>query len=100
MNYILRRFGFYLAAFWVSITLNFFLPRLMPGDPVSRMVARLQGEIRPDQIEALRTSFGLSDAPLWEQYARYIGQIFYLKHPKKPMIVTTTINAKSTSGVG
>jgi peptide/nickel transport system permease protein len=48
----------------------------MPGDPVSRMVARLQGQIRPDQIEALRESFGLSDAPLWEQYLRYLGQIF------------------------
>ena len=76
MGYILRRFGFYLVAFWVSITLNFFLPRFMPGDPVSRMVARLQGQIRPDQIEALRESFGLSDAPLWEQYLRYLGQIF------------------------
>ncbi|WP_431797505.1 ABC transporter permease [Microbacterium kunmingense] len=76
MGYILRRLGFYLGAFWVSITLNFFLPRFMPGDPVSRMVARLQGQIRPDQIEALRESFGLSDAPLWEQYLRYLGQIF------------------------
>jgi len=76
MGYILRRIGFYLVAFWVSITLNFFLPRFMPGDPVSRMVARLQGQIRPDQIEALRESFGLSDAPLWEQYLRYLGQIF------------------------
>lgn len=76
MGYILRRLGFYLVAFWVSITLNFFLPRFMPGDPVSRMVARLQGQIRPDQIEALRESFGLSDAPLWEQYLRYLGQIF------------------------
>ncbi|WP_426320549.1 ABC transporter permease [Microbacterium sp. E-13] len=76
MGYMLRRFGFYLVAFWVSITLNFFLPRFMPGDPVSRMVARLQGEIRPDQIEALRESFGLSDAPLWEQYLRYLGQVF------------------------
>ena len=76
MGYMLRRFGFYLVAFWVSITLNFFLPRFMPGDPVSRMVARLQGQIRPDQIEALRESFGLSDAPLWEQYLRYLGQIF------------------------
>ncbi|GAA4766927.1 ABC transporter permease [Microbacterium gilvum] len=76
MSYMLRRLGFYLVAFWVSITLNFFLPRLMPGDPVSRMVARLQGEIRPDQIEALKESFGLSDASLWEQYARYIGQVF------------------------
>ena len=70
MAYMLRRFGFYLVAFWVSITLNFFLPRFMPGDPVSRMVARLQGQLRPDQIEALKESFGLSDAPLWEQYLR------------------------------
>lgn len=76
MGYILRRLGFYLVAFWVSITLNFMLPRLMPGDPVTRMVARLQGSIRPDQIEALRHSFGLDDAPLWEQYFRYLGQIF------------------------
>ncbi|MBW9119599.1 ABC transporter permease [Microbacterium trichothecenolyticum] len=76
MGYILRRLGFYLVAFWVSITLNFFLPRFMPGDPVSRMVARLQGQIRPDQVEALRETFGLSDAPLWEQYLRYLGQIF------------------------
>jgi peptide/nickel transport system permease protein len=76
MVYMLKRFGFYLVAFWVSLTLNFFLPRFMPGDPVSRMVARLQGQIRPDQVEALRESFGLSDAPLWEQYVRYLGQIF------------------------
>lgn len=75
MGYILRRMGFYLVAFWVSITLNFFLPHFMPGDPVSRMVARLQGQIRPDQIEALKESFGLSDAPLWEQYLRYLGQV-------------------------
>lgn len=76
MVYMLRRFGFYLVAFWVSITLNFFLPRFMPGDPVSRMVARLQGQLRPDQIEALKESFGLSNAPLWEQYLSYLGQIF------------------------
>jgi peptide/nickel transport system permease protein len=31
------------------------------------MVARQQGQLRPDQIEALKESFGLSDAPLWEQ---------------------------------
>lgn len=76
MGFLFRRFGFYVVAFWVSITLNFLLPRLMPGDPVSRMVARLQGEIRPDQIEALRRSFGLDDAPLWLQYGRYLRQIF------------------------
>ena len=40
MAYILKRLGYYLLAFWASVTLNFLLPRLMPGDPVSRMFAR------------------------------------------------------------
>ena len=39
MAYILKRLGYYLLAFWASITLNFLLPRLMPGDPFSRMFA-------------------------------------------------------------
>ncbi|MEG2424708.1 MAG: ABC transporter permease, partial [Glutamicibacter sp.] len=38
MSFLLRRLGFYLLAFWASITLNFLLPRLMPGDPVTRML--------------------------------------------------------------
>jgi peptide/nickel transport system permease protein len=98
MGYILRRLGFYLVAFWVSLTLNFVLPRLMPGDPVTRMVARLQGAIRPDQIEALRSSFGLDDAPLWEQYFRYIGQIlsgdFGFSISRFPTPVTDVISAQ------
>ncbi len=76
MGFILKRLGFYLVAFWVSITLNFVLPRMMPGDPVSRMVARLQGQILPEQIDALRASFGLDDAPIWVAYFRYWGQLF------------------------
>jgi peptide/nickel transport system permease protein len=98
MGYILRRLGFYLAAFWVSITLNFLLPRLMPGDPVTRMVARLQGAIRPDQIETLRQSFGLDDSPLWEQYFRYLGQIlsgdFGFSISRFPTPVTEVIGAQ------
>ena len=31
----LQRLGFYLVAFWVWVTLNFLLPRFMPGDPIS-----------------------------------------------------------------
>ena len=52
MRFILRRLGFYLIAFWASITLNFLLPRFMPGDPVSRMFARTQDRMQPEQIEA------------------------------------------------
>ncbi|NVM98154.1 ABC transporter permease [Arthrobacter sp. SDTb3-6] len=76
MRFLLRRLGFYLIAFWACITLNFFLPRLMPGDPVSRMFAQVQTQMRPDQIAALRQLFGLTDKPVWQQYLDYIGNIF------------------------
>lgn len=72
MTYVLRRLGFYLVAFWASITLNFMLPRFMPGDPVSRMFAKVQGHLEPDQIEHLRKLFGLNDLPLWQQYLTYL----------------------------
>ena len=72
MRFILRRLGFYLIAFWVSITLNFLLPRFMPGDPVSRMFARNQDRMQPEQIEQLRKLLGVDDRPLWEQYFGYL----------------------------
>src|SRR5919107_3911542 len=76
VRFILRRLGFYLIAFWASITLNFLLPRFMPGDPVSRMFARTQDRMQPEQIEALRKLLGVDDRPLWEQYIGYMTNIF------------------------
>jgi ABC-type dipeptide/oligopeptide/nickel transport system permease component len=36
MVFLLRRLAFYLAAFIAAATINFFLPRLMPGDPIRK----------------------------------------------------------------
>jgi peptide/nickel transport system permease protein len=75
VRFILRRLGFYLIAFWVSITLNFLLPRFMPGDPVSRMFARTQDRMQPEQIEALRKLLGVDDRPIWQQYIDYLHNV-------------------------
>ena len=75
MRFILRRVGYYLIAFWASITLNFLLPRLMPGDPVGRMLSRMEGTMTADQVEQYRHLFGLDDSPLLVQYVRYLGDI-------------------------
>jgi peptide/nickel transport system permease protein len=72
MYFLVRRIGFYLLAAWASLTLNFFLPRLMPGDPASAMFARFRGQAQPEQIEAMRKAFGLSDGTLLEQYGTYL----------------------------
>jgi peptide/nickel transport system permease protein len=75
VSFLARRFGFYLLAAWASLTLNFFLPRLMPGDPAVAMFARFRGQAQPEQIDAMRKAFGLSDAPLPQQYVTYLSHV-------------------------
>jgi peptide/nickel transport system permease protein len=76
MGYALRRLGFYLFAAIASITLNFLLPRLMPGDPASAMFARFQGQMQPEAMVALRESFGLNESSLLAQYGSYLKHVF------------------------
>ena len=75
MGWLVRRSGFYLLAAWVAVTLNFAIPRLMPGDPATVMFARLQGELQPEAIDALRESFGLAGGPLYQQYLDYLWSL-------------------------
>ena len=73
--YIARRFGFYLAAAFAALTLNFIIPRLMPGDPASIIFARFKGKLKPEAIDAMRESFGLTNDPIITQYASYLKGI-------------------------
>lgn len=41
MRFYLKKIGFYLVALFAALTLNFAIPRLMPGDPVSAVLTRL-----------------------------------------------------------
>jgi peptide/nickel transport system permease protein len=95
MRYILRRLGFYLLAAWASLTINFFLPRLIPGDPASTIIAASRGQLRPEQVAQLREALGLSDAPLIQQYFTYLGHMlrgdFGTSFSSFPTPVTTVI---------
>lgn len=75
MRFILQRLGFYLLAAWAALTLNFFLPRLMPGDPATALFARFRGQLRPEAMQALREAFGLTPEPLLGQYVTYLGHV-------------------------
>jgi len=72
---ILGRLGFYLIAAWAAITLNFLVPRLMPGDPATVMAGRMSASASPEVIAAMREAFGDTDAPLHEQYLGYVGDV-------------------------
>jgi len=76
MRFFLRRFAFYVFTAWAAITINFFIPRLIPGDPVSALVSGMRGQITTDQIQSLTVLFGLDKhESLWSQYVHYLGQL-------------------------
>ncbi|HLZ20606.1 MAG TPA: ABC transporter permease [Ktedonobacterales bacterium] len=77
MRYLLRRLGFYLVALWAALTLNFLIPRLMPGDPVGLFIAHLQGHVDPRAINALRLQFGITNDNLWVQYGHYLRDLVH-----------------------
>ena len=76
MSYLLRRIGFYLFTAWAAITINFFIPRAIPGDPVQSMVNRAQGQISSEAIHSLYVLFGMdTDQNIFSQYVEYLGQL-------------------------
>ena len=60
MRFILRRLAFYVATAWIAITINFIIPRLMPGNPVIELFNRLRITATPGAIKAFDIAFGVS----------------------------------------
>ncbi len=75
MRHLFRRIGFYLVALWASITLNFLIPRLAPGNPAEALIARFQGRLRPEALHSLEIEFGISNQSLWVQYLQYLNNL-------------------------
>jgi len=80
VNYLLRKLGFYAIACWAALTLNFVIPRLLPGDPVDILLAKLSqrgATVTPETRKAYATLLGGdTDASLPSQYVTYLGNIF------------------------
>ena len=78
MRFFARRVGFYLATAWLALTLNFVIPRLMPGDPVKEMFARTKQVATPQALAAMRAAFGVdTSSSLFSQYLTYLGNVLH-----------------------
>jgi peptide/nickel transport system permease protein len=78
--FLARRVGFYLVTAWAAITMNFFIPRLMPGNPVELLVSRLSqtGPVSPGMYHTLAVAFGLNThSSLLTQYFQYWDQLLH-----------------------
>lgn len=76
MTYLLRRIAFYVFTAWAAVTINFFIPRLIPGDPVLSLVSRFQGQMSSQAINSLYVLFGLTkNQSVWHDYGQYWVQL-------------------------
>src|SRR5216683_1962123 len=101
-TYLSRRLIQFVAVLWGAATLNFFIPRLAPGNPVRDQLTQMasQGGYLQIGIEEMVKSydqqFGL-DQPLWLQYLRYLGSVLQLDFgyslSQYPVRVMTLIQA-------
>jgi peptide/nickel transport system permease protein len=78
MAYILRRLAFYAFAGWVAVTLNFFIPRAMPGNAVDAIIAKFPS-LQPSAYRALEAMLGVGHpGSIWHQYWSYLDDIGHL----------------------
>jgi peptide/nickel transport system permease protein len=79
MRIIGRRLFFYAVTAAIAISLDFFVPRLIPGNPVDAILSKMQG-VTPSKatIHALDLEFGVdTKASLWAQYTHYWNDVLH-----------------------
>jgi peptide/nickel transport system permease protein len=69
-----RRLLEFVLTFFLAISINFFLPRMVPGDPVRLIAGNAAPQLGKERLEALRAQYGLN-RPLAEQYVLYLKQL-------------------------
>lgn len=82
-DYVARRFGIMLLVVFLAVSINFALPRLMPGDPIESQLNQLMasgggamGDVTA-MVESYRARFGL-DQPILTQFLSYWQSVFSL----------------------
>lgn len=76
-RYLRRKLTIYLLTFFLAVTIDWIIPRFMPGNPVQTMLSRVA--LRAEAVEVMRgyylKAFGL-DVPIWQQYLNFWRAIF------------------------
>jgi peptide/nickel transport system permease protein len=94
MPYVLRKFGLFLLTLWAAITLNFVLPRLMPGSPLDAALAKLAAsgqQVTNAQRTAIEAQLGSPHGSTLSQYWDYLGNVARLQFGRSFTDPTQTV---------
>ena len=77
LRYLSRKAAIYLLTFFVAVTIDWAIPRFMPGDPIEGLLSRMHAQ--PGSEQALSgyysQAFGF-DVPLWQQCVNFWAALF------------------------
>jgi len=95
---LVRRLFFYAVTAFIAVTLDFFIPHWVPGDPVQAAIASRAASFPPRATASLYAQFGIdTHAGLWGQYAHYWNMLLHgdlgLSLSQYPATVTTVIRS-------
>ena len=94
MTYISRKVVLFIITLWAAITLNFVLPRLMPGSPVDAALGKLAAAgvpITNAERNAIEIQLGMPHASLISQYGEYLRNIALLRFGTSYSYPTQTV---------
>jgi peptide/nickel transport system permease protein len=79
-RYFGRKLIIYALTFFIAVTIDWMIPRFMPGDPLLNVMARIGASINPDAARAMyayfQHVFGL-DLPVWRQYLNFWDSLLH-----------------------
>ena len=72
MRAILRRLGFYVVTAVIAVSLDFLIPRLIPGNPLDALLSKSQGQLSKATIAAMGEQLGVgTKTGMWGQYLHF-----------------------------
>jgi peptide/nickel transport system permease protein len=76
VRYVTRRVGLFVITLWAALTVNFIIPRVMPGNEASAVLATFHG-VSPAALHALQIEFGVNvHQNVLLTYVQYLGNCF------------------------
>ena len=77
-RYFSRKLLIYLVTFFLAVTVDWLIPRLMPGDPIQNMLSR--AALNANAAEKMYTYYTHAfrlDLPVWKQYLSFWNALFH-----------------------
>ncbi len=95
MPYLLKKLGLFVLTLWAAVTLNFILPRIMPGSPLDAALAKIAAsgqQVTNAERAAIEAQLGGGPhGSTLSQYATYLNDVLHFRFGRSFTDPTQTV---------